>query len=82
MKHGRPDYERIQDPEHKIPHNEPVFLLRAQDDLAPAILDTYATRLEAVGGEPRQVAYVRRQRDEMKRYQSIYGSKRPDIPAL
>lgn len=31
MIHARNDYQRIQDPETKIPQDEPVFLLRAQD---------------------------------------------------
>ncbi len=34
MKHARKDYDRIQDPEHQIPEDEPVFLLRAQDRTA------------------------------------------------
>lgn len=29
MKHAGEDYNRIQDPENKIPADEPVFLLRA-----------------------------------------------------
>ncbi len=33
MKHGRKDYdERIQDSAKKIGEDEPVFLLRAQDE--------------------------------------------------
>lgn len=38
MIHARNDYQRIQDPENKIPVDEPVFLLRAQDKTAPAVL--------------------------------------------
>lgn len=34
MKHARADYDRIQDPAGLIPENEPVFLLRAQDQTA------------------------------------------------
>lgn len=34
MIHARDDYNRIQDPAGKIPADEPVFLLRAQDALA------------------------------------------------
>ena len=33
MIHARDDYNRIQDPAGKIPADEPVFLLRAQDEL-------------------------------------------------
>jgi len=42
MKHARPDYNRIQDPENKIPQDEPVFLLRGQDKTAPQILRLWA----------------------------------------
>lgn len=34
MIHSRSDYQRIQDPENKILADEPVFLLRAQDETA------------------------------------------------
>lgn len=39
MLHARPDYQRIQDPAGKIPEDEPVFLLRAQDDTAVRVLE-------------------------------------------
>ena len=42
MKHARSDYDRIQDPAHKIPNNEPVFLLRGQDVTAAATLRHWA----------------------------------------
>lgn len=38
MLHARKDYQRIQDPVGKIPANEPVFLLRAQDRTAAKVL--------------------------------------------
>lgn len=42
MKHARADYNRrIQDSENLIPDDEPVFLIRGQDVLAPDILDAY-----------------------------------------
>lgn len=34
MRHACADYQRIQDPSGKIPEDEPVFLLRAQDETA------------------------------------------------
>lgn len=38
MRHARPDYNRFQDPAGKVPDDEPVFLLRAQDpDAAEAV---------------------------------------------
>lgn len=38
---GRTDYQRIQDPAGKIPEDEPVFLLRGQDLLAPQIVQEW-----------------------------------------
>ena len=48
MKHARPDYDRIQDPEGKIPKDEPVFLLRAQDRTAVPTLKFWIARNEAL----------------------------------
>ena len=42
MKHARPDYDRIQDPENKIPADDPVFLLRAQDRTSAQIVRLWA----------------------------------------
>lgn len=42
MIHAREDYNRIQDPAGKIPDDEPVFLLRAQDELACIAVAFYA----------------------------------------
>lgn len=42
MKHAREDYNRIQDPAGLIPEDEPVFLLRAQDQLACEAVRYYA----------------------------------------
>lgn len=42
MKHAREDYNRIQDPDGLIPEDEPVFLLRAQDQTAAQIVRLWA----------------------------------------
>lgn len=47
MIHARDDYNRIQDPANKIPVDEPVFLLRAQDELACKAVAYYASLCEA-----------------------------------
>ena len=44
MKHAGKDYDRIQDPENKIPQDEPVFLVRAQDPLASEVMRFWADR--------------------------------------
>jgi hypothetical protein len=50
MKFTREDYnERIIDKAGKIPQDEPVFLLRAQDIHAPSTLRFYAKLLEEAG---------------------------------
>lgn len=46
MIHARDDYNRIQDPDGKIPADEPVFLLRAQDQLACMAVAYYASLCE------------------------------------
>jgi hypothetical protein len=52
MVHGRSDYSRIQDPSGKIPEDEPVFLLRAQDSIAAETVAYWADRNRQVGGDP------------------------------
>ena len=49
MKHARQDYNRIQDPENKIPEDEPVFLLRGQDRFATVAVASYLETLKANG---------------------------------
>jgi hypothetical protein len=50
MKFTRDDYNRrIIDTENRIPVDEPVFLLRAQDVYAPSTLRYYAKLLEEDG---------------------------------
>jgi hypothetical protein len=50
MKFTRDDYnKRIIDTAGKIPDDEPVFLLRAQDVHAPSTLRFYAKQLEENG---------------------------------
>jgi hypothetical protein len=50
MKFTRDDYnQRIIDKAGKIPEDEPVFLLRAQDVHAPSTLRHYAKLLEQSG---------------------------------
>jgi len=47
MKHAREDYNRFQDPENKIPEDEPVMLFRAQDRHFVKVLRHYQDLLEA-----------------------------------
>jgi len=53
MLHPRKDYQRIQDPAGKIPEDEPVFLLRAQDSAAAGTVRFWANSNQRMGGDPR-----------------------------
>ena len=52
MKHARKDYNRIQDPENKIPDDEPVFLIRGQDMVGAATVRYWADLNDTAGGDP------------------------------
>lgn len=80
MKHARDDYNRIQDPENKIPEDEPVFLLRGQDIHAPDALRMYANSVERNGGDPEVVQRTRDQAVLMCQWQINHKRKSPDIP--
>jgi len=47
MIHNRKDYDRIQDPDGKIGEDEPVFLIRCQDEMFPGIVRNYAENYKA-----------------------------------
>ncbi len=84
MKHARKDYDRIQDPHNWIPDDEPVFLIRGQDAVAPDILDQYASTLNirfgAFPGVEEIVEAVKQHANEMRIWQKNVKVKIPDIP--
>lgn len=85
MKHARQDYDRIQDPENKIPADEPVFLLRAQDKYFTIILDLYASLIELdpdVHQDQRMLKLLAIHRAWAIRWQDEHGRKTPDLPDL
>ena len=61
MKHAREDYNRIQDPEEKIPEDEPVFLIRAQDQVSGDAVRAWAYLNEKAGGDTNLTESARRQ---------------------
>lgn len=73
--HSRKDWN-----DSKIAEDEPVFHLRAKDRLAPDVLDIWADKLEAAGGDKSLVMTVRRHANLMRCWQKKYGSKIPDAP--
>jgi hypothetical protein len=78
MIHARPDYQHIQDNTGKIPDNEPVFLIRAQDTLAAQALHLYADLAEENGASDTFVLSVREHAAKMEEWQP---KKLPDLPS-
>jgi hypothetical protein len=78
MKFTREDYNnRIVDKANKIPDDEPVFLLRAQDKHAPSTLRFYAGLLEEAGNEE-MAAELRKHAKDMLVWQKSKKVKAPD----
>lgn len=76
MIHAREDYNN-RPLDSFIPEDEPVFLLRASDKLAPATMYFWCGSMEAEGGHPEMIRMVKEQADKM----GAYGkSKLPDLP--
>jgi len=82
MIHARDDYNRIQDPAGKIGEDEPVFMVRAKDELAPRIMEYWATLWEASGDNLEHTEMADMVRDHAKKareWQKIHGCKRADL---
>jgi hypothetical protein len=80
MKHARADYDRIQDPEGKIPANEPVFLIRGQDFAGPATVRAWvALQLERGDHDARLVELAEAHAERMELWQRDNGCKVPDL---
>jgi len=79
MKHAREDYNRIQDPAGLIPDDEPVFLLRGQDMIAPRLLLKWATQLRLLRGDPYMAEIVEKHAQAMIEWQDTHKSKLPDL---
>ncbi len=80
MKHAREDYNRIQDPEHKIPEDEPVFLIRAHDVTAPDVVRYWAMKAGYCGADKEIIQHAKDQADRMIEWQRHHGMKIPDMP--
>ena len=65
MKHARDDYNRFQDPENKIPADEPVFLIRGQDKVGAATVRAWAELNKVSGGDPKLSDLALEQADRM-----------------
>lgn len=80
MKHARGDYNRIQDPSGKIPADEPVFLLRAQDISAPETLRFWADENVRNGGDLELSRLAEQWATTMEEWQDKHGNKPADGP--
>jgi len=65
MKHARQSQQHIQDPSGKIPEDEPVFLLRAQDPAAAATVRSWAVLSAKLGCDSGMVALAYLQASKM-----------------
>ena len=79
MKHARQDYNRIQDPEGRIPENEPVFLIRGQDLAAPETLRQYALQAHRLGASNDLVMATLDQARAMEEWARTVARKTPDL---
>ena len=76
MIHAREDYNRIQDPQGRIPADEPVFLLRAQDQLACMAVAYYA----ALSKEAQAPEVAAKAQAHANRMAAWPKKKLPDLP--
>lgn len=81
MRHARSDYDSIQDASGRIPSDEPVFLLRASDILAPMAVDAWANMAILKNVDPIMISAAGKQAQLMRKWQTSHGSKVPDAPA-
>ena len=79
MKHAREDYNRIQDPAGKIAEDEPVFLLRAKDKVAPAAVRAWAEFHRLSGGDPMLSKMAFEHAELMEEWQTNNGCKSADL---
>jgi hypothetical protein len=81
MKHARKDYnERIQDSANLIPADEPVFLIRAQDQVGSAAVRGWAHLHRVNGGSDVAYELAMRHADLMENWANTKGSKPADVP--
>ena len=80
MKHARKDYnERIQDSAKLIPEDEPVFLIRGQDQVGHLAVRSWAFHHRVNGGSDAVFMMAMRHADLMEQWANKYG-KKADIP--
>lgn len=81
MKHARADYDRIQDPAGLIPEDEPVILIRGQDQAAVPTANAWVAAHMAGGGDPQLAILIREQIGRIEEWQRTQNFKVADLPA-
>lgn len=79
MRHARPDYERFQDPVGLIPEEEPVILIRGQDQAAIPAMRAWCRAHLAAGGDPAMVDLVEAHIRRVQEWQD-HAYKVADLP--
>jgi len=81
MRHGRAHYQGIQDPTGTsgIADDEPVFVLRSKDRLAPAAIEHWA-QLAEDNGAPQRAEQARAWAEEMRHWQGRNYTQYPPDP--
>lgn len=77
MLHARNDYNRIQDPENKIPVDEPVFLIRGQDVCGADAVRAWIELAQKNGADPDIINHARNHIPLMEAWSK---KKIPDLP--
>ncbi len=80
MKHARPDYDRFQDPAGLIPEDEPVILIRGQDQAAIPAMRAWIDAHLAGGGDPAMADLLADHIDRVSEWQH-HAYKVADLPA-
>jgi hypothetical protein len=82
MIHAREDYNGVQDTtgHTSIKDDEPVFLLRAKDKLAPTVIRYWADMLKALGGDIATAEHIIKWADKMVAWQIDNNCHLPDTP--
>lgn len=81
MKHARKDYnERIQDSANLIPADEPVFLIRAQDQVGHMAVRSWAHLHRTNGGSDPAYDAAMKHADRMEQWAKTRKSKPADVP--
>jgi hypothetical protein len=82
VKHARTDYdERIQDSAGLIPKDEPVLLIRGQDQMAITTIEFWIAGAKQVGVDKALIEAMEAHRRRIIQWQAEHGNKVPDAPA-